>query len=223
MQSNTNWYNVLLTDSGFYYDNELDKPLDLLINRFKAMLQKPFSETAVLFIPTAAMENESKAKAITNRLKNELLAMGILPDNITIHDIDGSLSEEDAMKFDVIYLTGGRTPYLAKRVREAGFDKIIKKMIFANKVYIGMSAGSMLLTPHFNIDDFSNPQYTGLGLVQVYFSVHCVNGTPCCTDLPLPHIALQENQAVEVSWDGYKLMDGSLQYKQIRNQHPQPH
>jgi len=213
MQSNTNWRNVLLTDSGFYYDNELDKPLDSLINSFKAMLQKPFEEAIMLFIPTAAMQNEEKAKAITRRLKNELLAMGIMPSNITIHDIDGSLTEDDAMRFDVIYVTGGKTPYLAKRVYEVGFDKIIKKMIFTNKVYIGMSAGSMLLTPSFNIDDINNPQFMGLGLVKAYFSVHCDDGTPCRMDLTLPHIPLRENQAVEVTCDGYRLIDGNWQYE----------
>ena len=47
MQPSTKWRNVLLTDSGHFYDNELDKPLDVLINSLKEMLQKPFSETTV--------------------------------------------------------------------------------------------------------------------------------------------------------------------------------
>ncbi|MCL2216290.1 MAG: peptidase E [Defluviitaleaceae bacterium] len=186
--------------------------MDLLINRFGAMLQKPFAKATVLFIPTAAMQNEVKANAIINRLKNELLTMGILEDNITIYDIDGSLSEEDAIKFDVIYITGGNTPYLAKRVREVGFEKIIKKTIFANKIYIGMSAGSMLLTPNFNVDDINNPQFTGLGLIKAYVTVHCDKGTKNRSDLPLPHISLQENQAIEVHWDGYMVIESNLQY-----------
>ena len=209
------WSNVLLTDSGLYYGNELDKPLELLIKRFEAMLQKPFAKATVLFIPTAAMQNEEKANSIINRLKNELLAMGILENNITIHDIDGSLSEEEAMKFDVLYITGGNTPYLAKRVREVSFDKIIKTMIFANKVCIGMSAGSMLLTPNFNVDDIHNSHFIGLGLIKAYVTVHCSKGTPNRLDLPLPHIALQENQAIEVHWDGHVLIEGNFQYEKF--------
>ena len=211
-QQKAKWTNVLLTDSGLFYDNELDKPLDILINSFKAMLQKPFSHATVLFIPTAAMQSEAKAVAITNRLRNELLTLGIPPANITIHDIDGSITEEDAMAHNVIYFTGGNTPYLAKRVRDTGFEKIILKMIFSNKVYIGMSAGSMLLMPSFNVDDIHNPTFTGLGLVRAYCSVHCNKDLPIRTDLPLPHIALQENQAIEVCWDGYKMLDGNSQY-----------
>jgi len=213
MKPSVKWQNVLLTDSGLFYDNELDKPLDAIINRFKAMLKKPFSETTVLFIPTAAMQDETKAKAITKRLRDELLTLGITSSNITIHDIDGSIIEEDAMKYDVIYITGGITPYLAKRVKEVGFDKIIKKMICANKVYVGMSAGSMLLLPSFNLEDIHDPNFIGLGLVKLYLSVHCSADTPNRKDLPLPHIALQENQAIEVFSGGYKLLKGNLQYE----------
>jgi len=206
------WCNVLLTDSGLYYDNDLDKPLDLLINRFETMLQKPFEETTVLFIPTAAMQNELKANAIIARLKNELLALNILETNITIHDIDGSLTEAYAMHFDVIYITGGHTPYLAKHVKDTGFERIITKMIFTNKVYIGMSARSVLLAPSFNEDDIHNPLFAGLGLINAYISVHCKAGTQNRFDLPLPHIALQENQAIELHYDGYKLIESNLQY-----------
>jgi len=204
---------MLLTDSGFYYDNELDKPLTLLIDRFGEMLQKPFAETKVLFVPTAAMQDEAKAAAITSRLKNELLTMGIPDRNITIHDIDGTLSEAESLAYDVIYITGGNTPYLAKRVKADRFDAIIKTMLNANKVYVGMSAGSMLLAPSFNTDDLRNSLYESLGLIQFYFDVHCKPGTPNRHDLPLPHIAMQENQAIEVVSDKYKLLEGNLQYE----------
>ena len=205
------WKNVLLTDSGFYYGNELDKPLAPLIDRFRAMLGKPFHEAKVLFIPTAAMEEADFAKEYTGKLRNELLQMGIQPENITIYDIDGSLSEEGAMAFDVIYFTGGNTPYLIKRTRETGFDCIIKKMVYANKVYIGVSAGSMLAMGDCNVDGLPETtplEFVGIGLIKAYFTVHCKRGTPNRTDFPLPHISLCRNQALELSSEGYKLIEG---------------
>lgn len=209
MMKSTEWKNVLLTDSGFYYENDLDKPINTLINRFQSMLGKPFSEAKLLYIPTAAMTDPDKAAEIKNRLYPELIRMGMLDDNITMYDIDGTLHEDIAMRFDAIYITGGNTPYLAKRVKEAGFDKIIKKMVYANKVYVGMSAGSMLLMPNFNIDNLipSFPtEFDGLGLINAYFTVHCAPGTPNRTDFSLPHISLQEHQAIEVSSKGYKVL-----------------
>ena len=205
---------MLLTDAGFYYHNELSKPLAELITEFKAMLNKPFAEAKILFIPTASMQDKAKAKAIAERLCNELFHMGISPANITIHDIDGTLTEDEAMAFDVIYLTGGSALYLAKRVKESGFDKIIKKMVCANKIYIGMSAGSLLAMPNFDTDGRweENPKdFAGLALIHAYFTVHCKPGTPNRTDLPLPHIPLKENEAIRVWKDGYNVISASIE------------
>jgi Peptidase E len=63
--------------------------------------------------------------------------MGVRSDKINIYDIDGLLSEEKAMSFDVIYFSGGNTPYLAKRVRETGFDEIVKKWFLVIKSSLG--------------------------------------------------------------------------------------
>jgi len=207
---NPKWHNMLLTDSGFYNNNELDKPLLPLIKRFAEMLDKPFFEAKILFIPTAAMPDKAFADRMTKRLRDELLQMGILPENITIHNIDGLLSESEAMTHDAIYFTGGNTPYLAKRVFEFEFDKIIRQMVFANKVYVGMSAGSMVAMPNFNVDNLPehNNEFAGLGLINAYFTVHCKPGIPNRTDFLLPHISLTENQALAVNNDGYELIDG---------------
>ena len=211
------WKNVLLTDAGFYYDNELDKPLNALIECFKKMLGKPLTETKILFIPTAAMQDKVKAKEITERLRNELLQMGILSNNIFVHDIDGSLTEQEVMVFDVIYFTGGNTPFLAKRVRETRFDEIVRKFVYANKVYVGMSAGSYLAMANFNVDGLpeNSPfDFAGLGLINAYFTVHCKPDTPNRTDFPLPHISLKTNQAITVRWDGYEVISEPVEIYQ---------
>ena len=213
------WQNVLLTDCGFYLNNALDKPNAPLIDRLRGMVGKPFAEATVLFIPTAAKQDEAKAQAVTHRLRNELMAMDFQPCNITIHDINGTLSEADVLQYDIMYITGGKTPYLAQRVRDAGFDKIIRAFIAANKVYVGMSAGSMLLTPHFNHDDPENPDFAGLGILHAYVSVHCAPGTPHRTDLPLPHIALCENQAITVTNDGFQVVSGANHLAFLRATH----
>jgi peptidase E len=215
---NQAWSNVLLTDAGFYYDNELDKPLTALIKCFKKMLCKPLAEATVLFIPTAAMQDVDKAEEISKRLRNELLHMGVSPANIVIHDIDGSLTEQDVMAFDVIYFSGGNTPFLAKHVRETGFDKIVRNFVYANKVYVGMSAGSYLAMENFNVDGLpeSNPtEYLGLGLINAYFTVHCKPGTPNRTDFPLPHISLKSNQAIIVRWDGYEVISEPVRMYEV--------
>lgn len=47
-----------------------------------------------------------------------------------------------------------------------------------------------------------------LALVNAYLSVHCPPDGKPRTDLPLPHVSLTDNQALVVSWNGYKVIEG---------------
>ena len=83
-------------------------------------------------------------------------------------------------------------------------------MVYANKVYVGMSAGSYFAMTNFNVDRL--PQETpmdfiGLGLINAYFTVHCKPGTQNRTDFDLPHLSLQCNQGISVNWKNYRLIE----------------
>lgn len=196
------WNNVLLTSAGWFKD--IDGGVKKNIRqRFLNMLGKPANEAKVLFIPTAAIDDE--AKKMVGKCRDELLNAGIIPDNITIYDIDDSLGTSEAMMYDVIYFTGGDTGHLLRRIKDTGFDSTIKRMVYANKVYVGASAGSIIATP--NIRNPFDEKTAGLALVHAYLSVHQPEGTPARTDLPLPHIPLTDNQALAVNWDGYEIVE----------------
>lgn len=196
------WRNVLLTSAGFEDMDGKQKPN--IVDCFRKMIGKSTNDAKVLFIPTAAVNNE--AKEMADWCKRELIHIGILPENITTYDIDGSLYEDDAMTYDVIYFTGGDTGYLLRRIKETGFDIIIKKMVYMNKVYVGVSAGSIIATP--NIGNPFDESTAGLCLVNAYLSVHCPENMELRTDLPLPHIPLTDNQALVVTCGGYKVVEG---------------
>ena len=201
------WENVLLTSAGFF--DKDNHPRERLIERFAKMLGKPFGETKVLFIPTAALTPYDMNWEYVWRCKNNLLLLGVRPENILDYDVNGLLSAQDAMGFDVVFFTGGNTPYLAKRVRETRFGEIVKDMVYQNKVYVGISAGSMLAMADFNVDNLpvtEQAQFNGLGLVNAYFTVHCEPGMLPRKDLPLPHIPLTDNQALAVNWQGYEII-----------------
>jgi len=196
------WKNVLLTDSGWSGSFDGGNP-DNVLRRFWDMLGKPASQAKVLFIPTAA--NSDKSRPAAGECFAELLSAGIMPNNLHIYDIDGMLTLEQAMQYDAVYFTGGDTGYLLQRMRETGFDEIVKKMVYANKVYVGASAGSLIAAP--NIGNPYNKETAGLCLVNAYLSFHCPKGTEARTDLPLPHIPLTGGQALAVSWAGYELIE----------------
>lgn len=194
------WGNVMLTSAGF--EDFESKPKSNIVNRFLQMLGKPIAEAKVLFIPAAAIDEE--AVKMADWCKKELLRLGVKDDNIFVYNLDDSITETEAMQYDVIYFTSGSTSHLLKRVRETSFDVIVKKMVHSNKVYVGVSAGSIIATP--NIGDPFHQDTAGLCLVNAYLSVHCPADAEARTDLPLPHIALTDNQALVVRWDGYEMI-----------------
>lgn len=200
------WQNVLLTDSGWYssFDRFDESTVNQnILRRFHEMLGKPAEQAKVLFIPTAANSDESRPAA--GACFAELLSAGILPNNISIHDIDGSMTLERAMTYDVIYFTGGSTAHLLRCMKETGFDEIVKMMVYANKVYVGASAGSLIAAP--NIGNPYDKETAGLCLINAYLSFHRPKGTEARTDLPLPHVPLTGGQALSVSWAGYELIE----------------
>jgi peptidase E len=198
---------VLLTSAGWFNDTD-NRGNTQIRNRFLAMLEKPARESKVLFIPTAAIDEESQR--MVERCKNDLLHAGILPQNITVYDLDGLLTDEEAMTYDVLYFTGGNTGYLLRRIKETGFDAIIRKMVHGNKVYVGVSAGSIIAARDISTATCTDmaPDLNGLALLHAYLSVHCPEGTQPRNDLPLPHIPLTNNQALAVSYSGYERISG---------------
>lgn len=195
------WSNVLLTSAGF---EDMDgKQKKNIVNRFKGMLGMPVNKAKVLFIPTAAIDGE--AKEMAEMCRCELIRAGIPEENIITCDIDGSISEDEVMKFDAIYITGGDTSHLLRRIKETGFDAIIKKMVYANKVYVGVSAGSIIATP--TIGGVLDKNTAGLALVHAYISVHQPESKLQTADSQMPRISLTDNQALAVYWGGYEIVE----------------
>ena len=202
------WEKVLLTDSGFYDPFNLHQPMNAIINKFAQMLGKPFCEARVLFIPTAACDGE--ARKIAAILRQELLWLGIQSGNITVYEIDSSMTIEKASEFDAMFFTGGWAEHLLKRIKETGFDEIIKSFVLLNKVYVGVSAGSVVATPNImgTFDCLDDTESEALGLINAYIDVHC-NLKPdlYIKQLNLPHIMLHSHQALAVSNIGYELIE----------------
>lgn len=195
------WDKVLLTSAGWSSTNgEVNRNIQ---QRFLSMLGKPADEAKVLFIPTAAITDE--AIRMADLCKQDLLQAGIPAENITVFNVGEKITRDQALAFDVIYFTGGDTGYLLKRIKETGFDAIIKAMVYSGKVYVGVSAGSLIATP--NIGDPYSKETAGLAFINAYITVHVPQGSAAREDLPLPHIPLADNQALAVKWDGFDLIE----------------
>ena len=113
-----------------------------LKEQFYELLNKDISKVKLLFI-TIAVDGERD----TDRtwLKEEyasILDLGIKEENITEFHYEENV---DFSSYDIIYMIGGNTFYLLKELREKNLDEKIIQAINNGVIYIGSSAGSIIL------------------------------------------------------------------------------
>lgn len=129
---------LLLTSAGFTNKSISSALLELT--------GKKFGELRLVFIPTAAnVELDDKGWLIDDLTNCKKLGFK------EIRIVDISTSEKDIwMPFiesaDVILFGGGNTFHLMHWIQKTGLDKKLPELL-KTKVYVGISAGSMVITP----------------------------------------------------------------------------
>lgn len=172
---------LLLTSAGF------ESPE--VMGCFLQMLGKPAGAARALYIPTAAIDEE--AKAMLPKCWDDLMNAGLLPENITLYDLDAPMSPGELSTFDAVYFCGGSTEFLLARVRATGFDKALGQALEKGLVYVGVSAGSVMAAG--NLPD-------NLGYLPHKLSVHCEKGS-APGPLPGGPVSLTNAQAIRITGD----------------------
>lgn len=126
---------LLLTSSGV-----TNKTIE---NAFLELIGRPFEETNILFIPTAANpETGDKSWLVDDLVKFRKLNFK----EFNVLDISGVEKEILIPAFenaDVLVFGGGDCYYLLEQLKKSGIDEQLKSYI-KEKVYVGISAGSMI-------------------------------------------------------------------------------
>lgn len=123
--------------------------------RLEELLGKPISEATALCIPTAMYGHPwlgPGVKAwefIAGRAENPMVdlgwkQMGVL-ELTALPSIDDEHWKPLVRDTDVLLAAGGDALYLAHWVRESGLEALFPEL--QNTVWVGMSAGSMVMTP----------------------------------------------------------------------------
>lgn len=109
---------------------------------FYKLLDKEIDTIKVLYITTAIDgEDDSDISWIDEEFKT-ILDLGIKKENIKEYKMD---YEIDLSLYDMIYMIGWNTFYLLKKIRDTKFDIKLKEAINNSIVYVGSSAGSIIL------------------------------------------------------------------------------
>ncbi|MFS0893854.1 Type 1 glutamine amidotransferase-like domain-containing protein [Microbacterium sp. 179-I 3D3 NHS] len=117
------------------------------------MLDKPIEECDALFIPTAQWGHpmcsprsawRSAAGTGSDLVDLGWASVGLL-ELTALPSIDTSRWRDWVLDADVLLVDGGEAVYLAHWMRESGFVDLIPEL--SRTVWVGVSAGSMVLTP----------------------------------------------------------------------------
>ena len=125
---------IVLTSCGII-DDELKKS-------FYELLDKDISTIKLLYI-TIAVDGEIENDRIwIDEEYTTILDLGIKEENIIPYKYEEDI---DFCDYDAIYMMGGNTFYLLKELREKHLDDKLKQAIDKGVIYIGSSAGSIIL------------------------------------------------------------------------------
>lgn len=169
---------LLLTSTGFTNPK--------LGEIFISLLEKPIDKVKVIFIPTAS-RTEHELNYVKES-KEELIQLGIKLENLLVYNLDKKLSYENVKDNDVVYICGGNTFYLTAKMREDSFDRVIKRLVKEGRLYLGVSAGSVLAGPNIDIASPFDPNDIGL---------KDLNGLKLTNIIVCPHYDQKEKQIIE--------------------------
>ena len=98
----------------------------------------------VAFIPTASLPE--KVTFYVGADKKALQKLGMVVEDLEISSASKVEISKGISSADYVFVTGGNTFFLLQELRRKGADKMIMEHINNGKLYIGSSAGSMVLS-----------------------------------------------------------------------------
>jgi len=123
---------------------------------FKDFAQEELKGKRVTFIPTASLPE--KVIFYVNSGKKALEKLGLIVDELEMTKATNKEIADKLRNNDYIYITGGNTFFLLQELKKSGADKIIIEQINLGKIYIGESAGSIVVSPNIeyvkDMDDY---------------------------------------------------------------------
>lgn len=185
---------------------------------FSGLFDRDPRELKLAMIPTAGYPEIDKVRL--NEAKEGLGKSGFQIEVIDLKIEDPKIIKNKLEKVDIINVGGGNTFFLLYWVRKCGLDKYLKELIDQGKIYLGVSAGSIIMGSDIELSGWKKEwdenvvnlkDLSGLNLVPFAVSPHFIE-----EDLPLlkeksktvsyPIIAINDTQAVMIVGNQYKIV-----------------
>lgn len=200
-----------------------------LADALSALVGKPLEQINIAVINEAAAVEPGDKRWFFDEMQNLSRLVGGEIDLINLLALDVQTIEARMVFADVIYVVGGMTDYLMTVFERTGFRELLKSKLLNGKVYVGASAGSMVMGRRINAEgykdvyrkgeqDFGVNEYLAL----VDFSIFPHLNSPLWTrnrvdvireavkDSTYPIYAIEDTQAVIVNDDKMSFVGGDI-------------
>lgn len=175
------------------------------------------------FIDTAAeVYNKAEAEWLQAD-RRALVEAGFTVTDYTLTNKTQDQLKTDLTPFDLLFVTGGNTFYLLEKANLSGFTQLLKDNFFADQIYVGSSAGSVLLSNNIeaikfldNPDRADKPEFQAVGLLDYTILPHWGSEKfkprfeqllSFAYDQAQPLIAIADTQCLVVSPTDFRLVN----------------
>ncbi|MCC9044395.1 Type 1 glutamine amidotransferase-like domain-containing protein [Myroides sp. M-43] len=149
-----------------------------VVSLFKSFAEEEVAGKKVTFIPTASIVEKYVGHVENDKKAFE--SLGIIVDVLELSTASSADIKNKITSNDYIFISGGNSFYLLQILKETGADLLIKEQVSKGKLYIGTSAGSVVMSPNIQyiglMDDKSfAPKltaYNAMGVTDQYPLVH---------------------------------------------------
>ena len=144
----------------------------------KKILDEKTESKKILFIPTAT--NVDEYKQYIHLTQKAFEDFGYKVENFDVSIFSEKIAKEKLSEAKIVFISGGNTFYLLQELKRKNLIPYLKERIENGLLYIGESAGSVIVAPDIEyasvIDDkivaTELDDYTGLNLVDFYIVPH---------------------------------------------------
>lgn len=200
-----------------------------LADLLSELVGRPLEQINIAVINEASAVEPGDKRWSFDEMQNLSKVVGGEIDVINLLALDIQTIEERIGFADVIYVVGGMTDYLMTIFERTGFSELLKNKLLNEKVYVGASAGSMVMGRRINTEgykdvyrkgeqDFGVNEYLAL----VDFSIFPHLNSPLWTRNRVdviqeavkvstyPIYAIEDTQAVVVNDDQMSFVGGNV-------------
>ncbi|MFC1645196.1 Type 1 glutamine amidotransferase-like domain-containing protein [Patescibacteria group bacterium] len=120
-------------------------------NALQSLSEKPLKELKVAFIPTAANWGDGDK----GWLIDDLVKCQEVFSEVDIVDVSALPMENWKPRFenaDVLFVEGGYDFHLMRSIEKSGLKELLPKLL-EEKIYVGVSAGSVVMTPSLFLEE----------------------------------------------------------------------